>query len=46
MLTAVADLLDGEYRGATVEDEVIARAKRQLVLVFLGMGRWDHQRSN
>ena len=28
-----------------VEDEVIERAKRQLVVVFLGMGRWDPQHS-
>lgn len=45
MLTAVADLLDGEYRGAIVESEVIDRTKRQLVLVFLGMSRWDPGRS-
>ncbi|WP_161926472.1 TetR family transcriptional regulator [Gordonia crocea] len=45
MLAAVADLLDGEYRGAVVESEVIERAKRQLVLVFLGMSRWDPERS-
>ncbi|WP_301546888.1 TetR family transcriptional regulator [Gordonia sp. X0973] len=45
MLTAVADLLDGEYRGAAVESEVLDRAKRQLVLVFLGMNDWDATRN-
>ncbi|MFT3899325.1 MAG: TetR family transcriptional regulator [Gordonia sp. (in: high G+C Gram-positive bacteria)] len=45
MLTAVADLLDGEYRGAAAADEVVERAKRQLVLVFLGMSRWDPDRA-
>ncbi len=46
MLAAVADLFDGEYRGAAAEVEVIARAKGQLVLVFLGMSRWDPERSS
>lgn len=40
MLTAVADLLDGEYRGRVAEREVVERTERQLVMVFLGMGQW------
>lgn len=40
MLTAVADLLDGEYRGQGVESEIVDRTERQLVMVFLGMGQW------
>lgn len=40
MLTAVADLLDGEYRGRGAEKEIVERTERQLVMVFLGMGQW------
>ncbi|MEO9328456.1 TetR family transcriptional regulator [Gordonia aurantiaca] len=40
MLTAVADLLDGGYRGRGVEREIVERTERQLVMVFLGMGQW------
>ncbi|MXP22929.1 TetR family transcriptional regulator [Gordonia sp. HNM0687] len=40
MLTAVADLLDNEYRGQEAEREIVARTERQLVMVFLGMGQW------
>ncbi|NDK90456.1 TetR family transcriptional regulator [Gordonia desulfuricans] len=40
MLTAVADLLDGEYRGRQAEQEIVERAQRQLAMVFLGMGQW------
>ncbi len=40
MLTSVAEYLDSDYRGRGVEREVIDRVERQLVLVFLGMGRW------
>lgn len=40
MMTAVADLLDGDYRGAAAEREIVARTERQLVMVFLGMGQW------
>lgn len=40
MLTAVADLLDGEHRARDAEREIVARTERQLVMVFLGMGRW------
>lgn len=40
MLTAVADILDNEHRGRGGESEVISRTERQLVMVFLGMGRW------
>ncbi|MEE3849000.1 TetR family transcriptional regulator [Gordonia sp. LSe1-13] len=41
MLTAVADLLDGDYRGSGVEREIVERTEKQLVMVFLGMGRWS-----
>ncbi|MFW0784537.1 TetR family transcriptional regulator [Gordonia sp. CPCC 206044] len=40
MLTAVADLLDNDYRGPAAEREIVERTERQLVMVFLGMGRW------
>lgn len=40
MLTAVADLLDNDYRGRGVEREIVERTERQLVMVFLGMGQW------
>ncbi|MET9202195.1 TetR family transcriptional regulator [Gordonia sp. NPDC003585] len=40
MLTAVADLIDGEYRGRDAERDVVERTERQLVMVFLGMGQW------
>lgn len=40
MLTAVADLLDGDRRGPDAEQEIVTRTERQLVMVFLGMGRW------
>ncbi|MGV9824280.1 MULTISPECIES: TetR family transcriptional regulator [unclassified Gordonia (in: high G+C Gram-positive bacteria)] len=40
MLTAVADLLDGEHRGRGAESEIVGRTERQLVMVFLGMERW------
>ncbi|MGC4933794.1 TetR family transcriptional regulator [Gordonia sp. DT30] len=40
MLTAVADLLDGEYRGRDAEQDIVNRTERQLVMVFLGMGQW------
>lgn len=40
MLTAVADLLDGDYRGPAAERELVERTERQLTMVFLGMGRW------
>ncbi|MGV9671755.1 TetR family transcriptional regulator [Gordonia sp. NPDC003504] len=40
MLTAVADLLDGDRRGRDAEQEIVTRTERQLVMVFLGMGRW------
>ncbi len=40
MLTAVADLLDNDYRGPNVEREIVERTERQLVMVFLGMGQW------
>ncbi len=43
MMTAVADLLDGDYRGAAAERDIVARTERQLVLVFLGMGQWRGQ---
>ncbi|NMO03975.1 TetR family transcriptional regulator [Gordonia sp. TBRC 11910] len=40
MMTAVADLLDGDYRGAAAERDIVARTERQLVMVFLGMAQW------
>ncbi|GAB24268.1 putative TetR family transcriptional regulator [Gordonia polyisoprenivorans NBRC 16320 = JCM 10675] len=40
MLTAVADLLDGEHRGRDAEADIVHRTERQLVMVFLGMGQW------
>ncbi|UZF57872.1 TetR family transcriptional regulator [Gordonia polyisoprenivorans] len=40
MLTAVADLLDGEHRGRDAEADIVQRTERQLVMVFLGMGQW------
>ncbi|MYR06355.1 TetR family transcriptional regulator [Gordonia sp. SID5947] len=40
MLTAVADLLDNGHRGRGSERELVERTERQLVMVFLGMGRW------
>ncbi|WP_420714072.1 TetR family transcriptional regulator [Gordonia sp. SL306] len=40
MLTAVADLLDNDHRGRGSERELVERTERQLVMVFLGMGRW------
>lgn len=40
MLTAVADLLDGEHRGRDAEREIVHRTERQLAMVFLGMGQW------
>lgn len=40
MLTAVADLLDGGLRGRDAETEIVTHTKRQLVMVFLGMGQW------
>ncbi|GAB20410.1 putative TetR family transcriptional regulator [Gordonia effusa NBRC 100432] len=40
MMTAVADLLDGDYRGAAAEREIVNRTERQLVMVFLGMAQW------
>ncbi len=40
MLTAVADLLDNDHRGRGAEREIVERTERQLVMVFLGMGRW------
>ncbi|MGV9710684.1 TetR family transcriptional regulator [Gordonia sp. NPDC003424] len=40
MLTAVADLLDNDYRGRGAEREIVERTERQLVMVFLGMGQW------
>ncbi|MFW0791192.1 TetR family transcriptional regulator [Gordonia sp. CPCC 205333] len=40
MMTAVADLLDGDYRGAAAEREIVIRTERQLVMVFLGMTQW------
>ena len=40
MLTAVADLLDGEHRGRDAEADIVQRTERQLVMVFLGMGHW------
>lgn len=40
MLTAVAELLDGDRRGRDWESDVVTRTERQLVMVFLGMGRW------
>ncbi|MFT4125907.1 MAG: TetR family transcriptional regulator [Gordonia sp. (in: high G+C Gram-positive bacteria)] len=41
MLTAMANLLDSEYRARDAEAEIVARTERQLVMVFLGMGRWE-----
>lgn len=40
MLTAIADIIDGDYRGRAAEKEIVERAERQLVMVFLGMGQW------
>ena len=40
MLTAVADLLDGDHRGVGAEKELVERTQRQLVMTFLGMGQW------
>lgn len=39
MTTAVADLLDGDGREST-ERALVARAEKQLVMVFLGMSAW------
>lgn len=39
IMTAVADLLDGDGREST-ERAVLARTEKQLVMVFLGMGQW------
>ena len=39
MMTAVADLLDGDGRPGT-EAALVKRAEKQLVMVILGMGRW------
>ncbi|PWD44690.1 TetR family transcriptional regulator [Gordonia paraffinivorans] len=44
MLTAVADLLDGEYRGRGAEKDIVERTERQLVMVFLGMAQWRPSR--
>ncbi len=41
MLTAVADILDGEHRGRGAESAIIERTQRQLVIVFLGMAQWE-----
>ncbi|WP_373279092.1 TetR family transcriptional regulator [Gordonia aichiensis] len=41
MLTAVADILDGEHRGRGAESAIIDRTQRQLVIVFLGMAQWE-----
>ncbi|WP_040510325.1 TetR family transcriptional regulator [Gordonia soli] len=40
MLTAVADILDGDHRGRGSRREIVERTERQLVMVFLGMGKW------
>ncbi|WP_420040741.1 TetR family transcriptional regulator [Gordonia sp. MP11Mi] len=39
MMTAVAELLDGDGREST-ERTLVARAEKQLVMVFLGMSGW------
>lgn len=39
MMTAVADLLDGDGRPGT-EAALVKRAEKQLVMAILGMGRW------
>ncbi|MFZ2512068.1 MAG: TetR family transcriptional regulator [Gordonia sp. (in: high G+C Gram-positive bacteria)] len=39
MMTAVADLLDGDGRPAT-EEALVRRAEKQLVMAILGMGQW------
>ncbi|MCF8605656.1 TetR family transcriptional regulator [Gordonia sp. HY442] len=39
MMTTVAELLDGDGRDAT-ERTLVARAEKQLVMVFLGMSAW------
>ncbi|MCF8590460.1 TetR family transcriptional regulator [Gordonia liuliyuniae] len=39
MMTAVAELLDGDGREST-ERTLVARAEKQLVMVFLGMSAW------
>ncbi|MFM9378485.1 TetR family transcriptional regulator [Gordonia sp. VNK21] len=38
-MTTVAELLDGDGRQAT-ERALVARAEKQLAMVFLGMGQW------
>ncbi|MFT4044011.1 MAG: TetR family transcriptional regulator [Gordonia sp. (in: high G+C Gram-positive bacteria)] len=40
VFTAVADILDGDYRGRSAEFDIVERAERQLVVVFLGMSQW------
>ena len=39
MLTAVAELLDGDGRDST-ERALVSRTEKQLVMVFLGMAQW------
>ncbi|WP_425553052.1 TetR family transcriptional regulator [Gordonia caeni] len=39
MMTAVADLLDGDGRVGT-EQALVQRAEKQLVMVILGLGQW------
>ncbi|MFT3663345.1 MAG: TetR family transcriptional regulator [Gordonia sp. (in: high G+C Gram-positive bacteria)] len=39
MMTAVAELLDGAGR-PSMEEALVRRAEKQLVLVMLGMGQW------
>lgn len=39
MMTAVAELLDGDGRIGT-EETIVRRAEKQLVMVILGMGQW------
>lgn len=46
MLTAVADLLDGNSKARDAEQEIMARTERQLVLVMLGMGQWRPDESH
>ena len=44
MLTAVADLLDGDHRGGNAERDLVERTERQLVMTFLGMAQWQPDR--
>ncbi|PYE19120.1 TetR family transcriptional regulator [Williamsia limnetica] len=41
MLHAVAELVELDRRNTREEDELILRTEKQLVIAFLGMGRWQ-----